>query len=79
MAAPLWFTKGVRLRLDAAGKPSFVRSVVSNPPYDGGSIGLAELGDYFSARTVASAMRSVMLPAPYPNLRSPDTGICIAA
>jgi hypothetical protein len=48
----------VRLRLDAAGKPSFVRVVVSDHPYDGGSIGPSSLGDYFSARTVASAMRS---------------------
>jgi len=62
------------LRLDAAGKPSFVRSVVSDPPYDGGSTGLAELSDYFSARSVATAMRSVMLPAPYPILRSPNKG-----
>jgi hypothetical protein len=59
MAAPLWLSqRGASLRLDAAGKPSFVRFVVSDHPYDGGSIGLAELGDYFSARSVATAMRS---------------------
>jgi len=62
------------LRLDAAGKPSFVSSVVSDLPFDGGSTGLAELGDYFSARAVANTMRSVVLPAPYPILRSPNKG-----
>ena len=46
-------------------------------PIDGGplgAIGPSWLGDYFSARIVATAMRSVMLPAPYPILRSPNKG-----
>jgi len=64
----------VRLRLDAAGKPSFVRWVVSDLPFDGGWIGPDQLGDYFSARAVANTMRSIMLPAPYPILRSPNEG-----
>ena len=64
----------MRLRLDATGKPSFVRWVVSDLPFDGGWIGPDQLGDYFSARSVANAMRSVMLPAPYPILRSPNKG-----
>lgn len=46
------------MRLDAAGKPSFVRFVVSDHPYDGGSIGPSQLSDYFSARIVANTMRS---------------------